>query len=168
MKNFKRKAGRPKLPKRESKRKIVPVRLDAGDLTLAMNAARASKQELSGWIRDMVRTMAERQLFQRTLHEAMETVLRERPDFSATASDLSDAIRQRALYTRKDGKSPKAQQVNARARKYPEIFRLTEAGFIQLKTSPRAAPASKSCELDFHPIEIPGEPLSATILRERR
>jgi hypothetical protein len=168
MKSIKRKPGRPKLPERESKRKIVPIRLDAGDLTLAMNAARASKQELSGWIRDMLRTMAERQLFRRTLHEAMETVLRERPDFSATASDLSEAIRQRALYTRKDGKSPKAQQINARARKYPGIFLLTEAGFIQLKTSPRAASPSESPDLDFHPITIPGEPLSATILRERR
>ena len=116
----------------------------------------------------MLRTMAERQLFRRTLHEAMEIVLRERPDFSATSSDLSEAIRQRALYTRKDGKYPKAQQINARARKYPEIFLLTEAGLIRLKTSPREVSPTESGDLDFHPIEIPGEPLSATILRERR
>lgn len=168
MRNSNRKPGRPKLPRGESKSKIVPVRLDAGDLSLATNAARASKQELSGWIRDMLRTMAERQLYRRTLHEAMETVLRERPDFSATTSDLSEAIRQRALYLRKDGKSPKAQQINARARKYPELFLLTEAGLIQLKSRPRTASSSMSGDLDFHPIEIPGEPLSATILRERR
>jgi hypothetical protein len=98
----------------------------------------------------------------------METVLREKPDFSATASDLSEAIRQRALYARKDGTSPKAQQVSARARKYPEIFQLTGTGLIQLKISPRAASASGPWDLDFHPIDIPGEPLSSTILRERR
>ncbi len=98
----------------------------------------------------------------------METVLRERPGFGATASELSEAIRQRALYTRKDGTSPGTQQISARARKYPEIFQLTAAGLIQLKTSPRAASANESSDLDFHPIEIRGEPLSVTILRERR
>jgi len=35
----------------------------------------------------------------------------------------------------------------------------------EAKTNPEPSDGSDS---DFHPVEIPGEPLSATILRERR
>jgi hypothetical protein len=170
----KRKSGRPKLPKGEAKGKIVPVRLDPGDLRLATTAARASNEALSQWIRNMLRSAAERQMFHRTLHEAMEIVLRDRPDLTATASELGEAIGQRRLYARKDGACPKARQISARARKYPELFKVIEPGLIRLESSSssplqnRRTSAAGDQSLDFHPIEIQGEPLSATILRERR
>ena len=168
MKDQKRKSGRPRLPKGEGKQKIVPVRFDESDLRSASNAAKARNQALSDWIRNTVRSAAERQLFQRPLHEAMELVLREKPNLTATARELSDAIRQQALYERKDGDSPKAPQISARARKYPELFAMTEAGTIRLAIASPPAPVTEYSRLDFHPIEIPGEPLSATVLRERR
>jgi hypothetical protein len=167
MKNKQRKAGRPRLPKSESKKKIVPVRFDSSDLQLVTHAAGARKEAISEWIRNIVRNAAERQLFQRTLHEAMERVLRDSPDCTATAAELSEAIRQRALYVRKDGAFPKPQQISARARQYPELF-TTGAGFIRLAKPSSGLLQGDSSPLDFHPIEIPGEPLSATVLRERR
>lgn len=165
--NKKRKPGRPRLAKSEGKKKIVPVRFDASDLLFATNAANASNQALSEWIRNIVRSAAERQLFQSTLHEAMERVLREKPNCTATAVELSEAIRQRALCARKDGASPKARQISARARMYPALF-TTEEGLIRLVNVSPPAPTSEYSRLDFHPVDIPGEPLSATILRERR
>jgi predicted HicB family RNase H-like nuclease len=43
--------GRPKLAKGEAKGKIVPVRFNADDLKKVTAAAKASKQNLSDWIR---------------------------------------------------------------------------------------------------------------------
>jgi len=165
--NKKREPGRPRLAKSEGKKKIVPVRFDASDLQFVISAAKASNEVLSEWIRNIVRSAAERQLFQRTLHEAMERVLREKPNCTATAVELSEAIRQQALYARKDGASPKPQQISARARRYPELF-ATEGGLIRLANASPASPAGEYSRLDFHPIDILGEPLSRTILRERR
>ena len=45
------KVGRPKLPKGEAKGRIVPVRFNVEDLKAIENAAKASKQKLSEWIR---------------------------------------------------------------------------------------------------------------------
>lgn len=45
------KVGRPKLPKGEAKGRIVPVRFNVEDLKAIENAAKASKQTLSEWIR---------------------------------------------------------------------------------------------------------------------
>jgi len=46
-----RKVGRPKLPKGEAKARIVPVRFNADDLKAIEDAAKASQQNLSEWIR---------------------------------------------------------------------------------------------------------------------
>ena len=46
-----RKVGRPKLPKGEAKRRIVPVRFTADETKAIEAAARASKQTVSQWIR---------------------------------------------------------------------------------------------------------------------
>lgn len=52
----KRKPGRPKLPKEQAKRKIVPVRFAAGELDRVLRAADASKQTVSQWIRSTLNT----------------------------------------------------------------------------------------------------------------
>ena len=72
-------------------------------------------------------------MFQLTLHEAMQLVLSERPNFTATTSELGEEIGQRGLYLRGDGTFPKAQQINARARKYPRLFKFIEPGLVQLE-----------------------------------
>ena len=46
-----RKPGRPKLPKGEAKGRIVPVRFSGDDLKAVADAAKASKQTVSEWIR---------------------------------------------------------------------------------------------------------------------
>jgi hypothetical protein len=128
----KRKPGRPKLPKGEAKGKIVPVRLDAEDLRLAMSAARQNKEPLSEWIRNILRNAAEEQMYERSLHDAISIVLSERRTLAATTSELSEEIGQRRLYVRKDGAVAKAKQINARVRKYPELFALDETGVVRL------------------------------------
>lgn len=47
----KRKPGRPKLPKEQAKGKIVPVRFAADELERVLQAADASNQTVSKWIR---------------------------------------------------------------------------------------------------------------------
>ena len=49
-----KKVGRPKLPRGEAKGRIVPVRFTALDLKAMEAAAKASKQNVSEWIRDTV------------------------------------------------------------------------------------------------------------------
>jgi len=48
------KIGRPKLPKGEAKGRIVPVRFAADDLKAMEAAAKASKQNVSEWIRSTI------------------------------------------------------------------------------------------------------------------
>lgn len=127
-----RRVGRPNLPKGDAKEKIVPVRFDADDLRLVTAAARVSNEVLSEWIRRTLRSAAEVEMFQRTLHEAMQIVLNGRPDHKATTSELSEEIERRGLYIRKDGAVARAQQVNARARKYPQLFDIDNAGSVRL------------------------------------
>lgn len=49
-----RKVGRPFLPNGHAKARIVPVRFKVDDLKRMENAAKASKQNLSEWIRNTV------------------------------------------------------------------------------------------------------------------
>jgi hypothetical protein len=49
-------AGRPPLPKNHAKARIVPVRFSLDEFKAMMSAAKASKQTLSGWIRNTVLT----------------------------------------------------------------------------------------------------------------
>jgi hypothetical protein len=46
-----KKVGRPKMAKGEAKGKIVPIRFNADDIKKVTAAAKASKQNLSDWIR---------------------------------------------------------------------------------------------------------------------
>jgi predicted HicB family RNase H-like nuclease len=54
-----KKVGRPKLPKGEAKGKIVPVRFGPDDLKKVTAAAKASKQNLSEWIRGTLKGAVE-------------------------------------------------------------------------------------------------------------
>ena len=55
----KAKMGRPKLPKGETKGRIVPVRFKAEDLKTMEAAARAAKQTLSEWVRSTIHASLE-------------------------------------------------------------------------------------------------------------
>lgn len=57
----------------------------------------------------------------RTLHEAMEIVLREHPD-GLGGSDIGKEIANRGLYEGEDGQAPSAQQIHARASRYDKLF----------------------------------------------
>jgi hypothetical protein len=132
-----KKVGRPKLPKGEAKGRYVAVRLDADDLRIVTAASKATKQNLSEWIRDTLRAAAEVYLFQCTLHEAMQSVLLELPEQKADTRQLSEETARRGLYFRKDGGAASASQINARARKYPSLFTFTNPNTIQLSSSER-------------------------------
>jgi hypothetical protein len=54
-----KKVGRPKLPKGEAKGKIVPVRFALDDLKAIAARARASKQNVSEWIRSTIHASLE-------------------------------------------------------------------------------------------------------------
>lgn len=137
----KRKPGRPKLPKGEAKQSALPaVRLDTEDFHLVVSAAKSAKKELSEWVRDSLRTAAEEQMYQRTLHGAMQLVLSERAGRAATTSELSEEIERRGLYTRKDGAVARALQINARARKYRNLFEISSDGVVRLVSN---SPASQ-------------------------
>jgi hypothetical protein len=110
----------------------VPVRLAADDLKLISVAAKRSKQILSEWIRQKLRTAAEVEMFKMTLHDAMRIVLAECPEHKATTSSISEEISKRGLYERKDGQAARATQINARARQYPEMFEFAEPGVVRL------------------------------------
>jgi hypothetical protein len=53
-KTRKKKVGRPKLPKGEAKGRIVPVRFTGDDLKAMESAAKASKQNVSEWVRSTI------------------------------------------------------------------------------------------------------------------
>jgi antitoxin Phd len=78
-------------------------------------------------------------MYQRTLHDAMRLVLTERPEHEASTSDLSEEIERRSLYVRKDGAAARAQQINARARKYPNLFELDNSGMVRLLSTSSAS-----------------------------
>jgi hypothetical protein len=120
------------LAKGEAKGKIVPVRLDADDYKIVAAAAKTGDQTLSAWIRHTLRTAAEQQMFNGTLHKAMRIILLERESYMATTEELSVEIERRSLYKRKDGNAAMAKQINARVRKYPEFFEFIGPGLVRL------------------------------------
>jgi hypothetical protein len=101
-------------------------------------AAKTANQTVSGWIRNTLRTAAEIYMFNNTLHDAMETVLRDKENRTASTTDISNEIRQRGLYARKDGEAARASQINARVRHYPNRFKFSEPGIVQLVSNPSA------------------------------
>jgi hypothetical protein len=54
-----RKVGRPKLPKGEAMGRIVPVRFSGSDLKTIAARAKASKQNVSEWIRSTIHASLE-------------------------------------------------------------------------------------------------------------
>jgi antitoxin Phd len=74
-------------------------------------------------------------MFQCTLHEAMRVVLSEQQRHAVTTSQLSEEIERRGLYARKDGAAARARQINARARKYPNLFVVDNSGYVRLSDS---------------------------------
>jgi hypothetical protein len=127
-----RKPGRPKLPKAEAKGKIVPVRFELDDYKLVTAAAKMADQTPSEWIRKRLRISAEVQMFDGTLHDAIRIVLSDRESNTATTREISDEIERRGLYSRNDGDSARARQINARVRQHPELFKFVEPGLVQL------------------------------------
>src|ERR1035438_121890 len=97
-----------------------------------MAAAKAGDQTLSAWIRHTLRTAAEQQMFDGTLHKAMRIILLECESYTATTQELSVEIERRGLYIRKDGNAARARQINARVRQYPELFEFTSHGVVRL------------------------------------
>lgn len=57
-----KKVGRPKLPKGHAKAQMLRMRINDADLKLFSKAARANDQNLSEWIRVILREAAERSL----------------------------------------------------------------------------------------------------------
>lgn len=55
-----KKPGRPKLPKDQAKGKIVPVRFAAEELERIQDAAEASNQTVSQWIRSMLNAVTQK------------------------------------------------------------------------------------------------------------
>ncbi len=127
-----KKVGCPMLAEGEAKGKIVPVRLDPDDYKIVTAAAKADDQTLSAWIRHTLRTAAEQQMFDGTLHNAMRIILMERESCTATTKELCVEIERRGLYMRKDGKTARAKQINARVRQYSELFEFTGPGIVRL------------------------------------
>jgi predicted HicB family RNase H-like nuclease len=56
----KRKPGRPKLPRGQAKGKIVPVRFAPEDIRAVEEAAKASNQTVSEWIRSKLNAAIQR------------------------------------------------------------------------------------------------------------
>ena len=138
-----RPVGRPVLAKGEAKGKIVSVRLDPDDYKIISAAAKVEGQTISAWIRHTLRTVAEEEMFDGTLHKAMEIILLERDQHMATTLELSIEIERRGLYARKDGGAARVKQINARARKYPELFEFSVPGLIRLIGEDRQSASPK-------------------------
>ena len=137
-----RKPGRPALPKGEAKGKIVPVRFELDDYKLVTAAAKMTNQTPSAWIRHSLRTAAEEQMFDGTLHKAIRIVLSDRESRTATTQEISEEIERRRLYSRKDGEVARAKQIHARVRQYPALFKFVEPGLVQLLSDSQAQPKS--------------------------
>ena len=75
-------------------------------------------------------------MFDGTLHEAIRTVLSEREDFKATTSEISAEIEKRGLYARRDARAARANQINARVKKPPELFKFVKPEIVCLISNP--------------------------------
>lgn len=76
------------LAKGEAKAKMIPVRLDPDDYKIISSAANSNGQNLSSWIRHNLRTAAEEEMFDGTLHKPMEIIILERDQYLATTLEL--------------------------------------------------------------------------------
>ena len=62
-----------------------------------------------------------------TLHEAMVQVLTD-AGHPMTSRELADAVNGQGLYSRRDGTGVPANQISARANRYPHLFMRTSRG----------------------------------------
>ena len=67
-----------------------------------------------------------------SLHEAMETVLKDSPSKRLTAYEIAVQIEERRLYRMRDGRSVEPQQIHARVGNYPQLFMRDGNGGIAL------------------------------------
>jgi len=112
--------------------RIVPVRLDEEDLELVTVAAKASHQTISDWIRRTIRQVAEELMIGSYLHDAIKVVLSKRLSKTATTEEIADEIAKKGLYLRKDGKTAKKKQIDARVRKHRDMFTIIAPQTIKL------------------------------------
>ncbi|HVP53070.1 MAG TPA: DNA-deoxyinosine glycosylase [Terriglobales bacterium] len=82
-------------------------------------------------------------LQQYKLHEAMQVVLLEQPNFTGTTRFLSDEIGRRGLYVRGDGATAPTSQIAARARNYPHLFEILDNRSIRLIGNGRSKQAGR-------------------------
>ena len=68
----------------------------------------------------------------RTLHVAMQMVLTEQPDHTASTQFLSDVIAKRGLYSQKLGGIAHSGQIRIRAIKYPKLFEMVDRETVRL------------------------------------
>jgi hypothetical protein len=73
----------------------------------------------------------------RTLHDAMQLVLRASGEDGLTGRELKNAINQQKLYRRRDGAPVEVNQIHARANNYPRMFE-KRGGRIRLRAERRA------------------------------
>lgn len=85
-----------------------------------------------------------------TLHEAMQMVLNDCPNKSATTDFISEEIAKRNLYRQKTGGVAHPAQIFLRARKYPHLFELIENKIIRLKTSLDESSKVSEPKLDYY------------------
>ena len=62
------------------------------------------------------------------LHEAITTVLDNNHNAWMTYLKIAEAIRAQGLYFHGDGQPPEAEQVRARASRYPDLFEVHKGG----------------------------------------
>lgn len=71
-----------------------------------------------------------------TLHEAMAAVLEARANRWASARAIADEIARLDLFRRpSDGEAPPPAQISARARKYPDLFQISDQGIRLRRTT---------------------------------
>ena len=75
-------------------------------------------------------------MFGGMLYKAMRIILLDRESYTATTLELCVEIERRGLYARKDGNAARARQINARVRKYPELFEFVSLGVVRLASIP--------------------------------
>ncbi len=68
-----------------------------------------------------------------TLHKAIEIVLAESPNKTASTEEISNQIIKRKLYIQKDGGNVFPDQIFLRAKNYPELFELIGRTAVRLR-----------------------------------
>jgi len=67
-----------------------------------------------------------------TLHEAMQIVLRDRPNKTDSTENVANEIIWRNLYKQKDGGDVFPDQIFLRARRYPKLFDVIDIKTVKL------------------------------------